>query len=76
MEIEAKWGSAKKTRACIALALEADTDNEVKRWLRFREGYFSTLRICNAGSHQGTDVVPDSGTVDDLRKMVDHLLAT
>ena len=73
-ETEDLWNAAKRTRACIALAVEGDSSHDLSGWLSQRGWRRPTLNVCN-GTHGGA-AAPDRATVRDLRRTVEELLAT
>ena len=72
---EERWSAVHKTRNKIALAVYQDSERDLSQWLGFRSERFPTLHIANAGSHKGADRTITWEVVNDLKKMVDGILA-
>lgn len=72
---EERWSAVHKTRNKIALAVHQDSERDLSQWLGFRTERFPTLHIANAGSHNGADRPITWEVVNDLKKMVDGILA-
>ncbi|WP_032364317.1 AAA family ATPase [Rhodococcoides fascians] len=75
MVTEERWSAVHKTRNKIALAVHQDSERDLSQWLGFRTERSPTLRIANAGTHKGADRPITWEVVNDLKKMVDGILA-